>query len=183
MFVSTIIGNLGSNAEFKTKDGREFVTFSLGVNDRWKDNEGKDHEETQWISCVLNGRNDNLLPYLIKGATVCVMGRTKAKLYSSPKDKCMKAGVNLDVIRLELVGKRPDEIPSMLYDTHGIGHVVYKAYYIAAAEIPAVGDGLLVTPQQERFCIDANGFISKFIDPATQQTPQQAAQADNPEVY
>ena len=169
MFLSTIIGNLGSDAEFKTKDGREFVTFSIGVNDRWKDANGSDHEETQWISCVLSGRNENLLPYLVKGASVCVIGRTKARLYSSPKEKMMKAGVNLDVVRIELIGRKPDEIPSMLYDTNGIGHNVYKAFYVAAQEIPSIGGGILLSAGNDRFCIDANGFISKYIDPSTQQ--------------
>lgn len=169
MFISTIIGNLGSDAEFKTKDGREFVTFSIGVNDRWKDADGTDHEETQWLSCVLSGRNENLLPYLIKGASVCVIGRTKSKLYSSPKDKMMKAGNNIDVIRIELIGRKPDEIPSMLYDSNGVGHQVYKAYYIAQQELASIDGAILFTPKQERYTIDANGFVSKFIDPDVQQ--------------
>lgn len=40
MLFATLIGNLGANAEVKTADGREFVSFRVAHNDSYKGADG-----------------------------------------------------------------------------------------------------------------------------------------------
>ena len=72
MFKATIIGNLGANAELHNENGSEFVTFKVAHNERFKSKDGTTNERSVWVSCILNGRADGLMPYLVKGATVAV---------------------------------------------------------------------------------------------------------------
>lgn len=155
MFKSFIIGNLGANAELHSEQGSEFVTFKVAHNERYRDREGHTRETSVWVSCILNGRADNLLPYLVKGATVAVIGDTRLKTYHSAKMHQLVAGADLFVRSIDLVGTRPDSIPARLYDTDGIEHQVSKWYYCHTAK----GRELL-TASGTQFMCDANGWVS-----------------------
>lgn len=130
MLQFTCIGNLGSDAKVQEKDGRKFVAFNVAHTDKWIDQEGKSHETTDWVSCTVNGDGGNILPYLTTGTKVYVEGRGSVRLYSSPKDRMMKAGANINVTRIELVGGTSDPVPSQLYDTStGEMHSLNKFFY------------------------------------------------------
>lgn len=132
MFRSIIIGNLGADAQVKNENGKVFVSFSVGHNDRWTDAEGNVKESTQWISCAMNGDGGKLLQYLKKGRAVYVEGRTTTRVYSSEKLRKMVAGVNISVDHLELLGGNTDDVPRVLASNDGELHNIFKAYYIEA---------------------------------------------------
>lgn len=170
------IGNLGADCKAQQKNGRDFITFNVGDNRKWADEAGTTHEETTWVSCVMNGRNENLLPYLVKGAQVAVYGRVSTRVFSSPKEKRMVAGLNLQVDHLELIGRRPDDVPSMLYDANGIGYNIYKAYYVHPELLSRLGatekaPAVLMTPDMKQFQIDVHGWVTPI---KTQEENQQA---------
>lgn len=125
-----IIGNLGADARVVDQDGRRFVSFNVGHNDRWTDNQGIAHESTTWVSCALNGDGGKLLPFLTKGRTVFVEGRGSARVFSSEKARAMVAGLNCMVDRIELVGSQPDRIPAQLYTEDGIQVRVVKHFFV-----------------------------------------------------
>lgn len=74
MLQISIIGRIGANAEVKESDGRKFVSFNVAHSDVFTDANGVRHESTTWVSCALNGDGGNLLPYLVAGALVYVIG-------------------------------------------------------------------------------------------------------------
>lgn len=44
-----LIGNLGNDPEIRvTRDGREFITFSIATNSSWKDSKGEWNTQTDW---------------------------------------------------------------------------------------------------------------------------------------
>lgn len=130
MLQFTCIGNLGSDAKVQEKDGRKFVAFNVAHTDKWTDQDAKTHETTDWVSCTINGDGGNILPYLTTGTKVYVEGRGSVRLYSSPKDRMMKAGANINVTRIELVGGTSDPVPSQLYDTStGEMHKLNKYFH------------------------------------------------------
>lgn len=88
----TIIGNLGADAVRRmTAAGKEILTFNVAVNAG---------ENTIWFGVVMNMR-ENLLPYLVKGQGVCVVGDLQPRVYNGNLDLT----VNAD--RVELCGKAP----------------------------------------------------------------------------
>ena len=97
-----IIGNLGADAERKTTNGRDFVTFRVAHT--FKAGDGR--EETTWVSCAMNGDGGKVLQYLKKGTKVFVSGRPRLRVYSSPKTHQMEAGIDLSVESVELCDSR-----------------------------------------------------------------------------
>lgn len=165
MLQVTCIGHLGSDAEFKQSNGREFTTFRVAHTDRWTDDAGQVHENTTWVDCIMNGK-PNVIDYLKKGQMVFVTGSCTLRVYSSQKDRCMKAGMQINVRQIELLGGKSEEIPSTLYDANSGAQVEVKKWY----QVPSlVRDDQqvewwpLVSRNQERFVADRNGWVQKFV--------------------
>lgn len=154
-----IIGRLGSNAELKSYDGREFVKFNVAHTDAFTQQDGSRKETTTWVSCTINGRAENLLPYLVSGTQVFVRGNVWLRVYSSEKDRCMKAGLNVHVREVELLGSRPDDVPRRLVDKDGVLVEVNKAYYVDPKI--AAGNPTLTDERFNVYDVDKHGFVFK----------------------
>lgn len=156
-----LIGYIGNNAEIKTADGREFTTFRVANSERWKDDAGNVHDSTTWVDCVMDGK-PNVVEYLKRGTLVFVSGSVKLRVYSSQKDRCMKAGLTINVRQVELLGGKSDPIPNQIVDDAGQLHEVKKWYHCADA-VRGKKDPELVdvfNPKtMERYQVDRNGFI------------------------
>lgn len=140
MFKIEIIGNLGADAEFRSENGNEFVTFKVAHNDRRQTADGQQKEEINWFSCSLNGKNENLLPLLKKGTTVFVRGDARLKQYHSEKQHRLVPGCDCFVREVQLVGGKVDPIPSRLYDADGVEHVVNKWFNTPDCKVPELYD-------------------------------------------
>lgn len=73
-----ISGRLGKDAELRTTQGGSFILrFSVAVNDRKKNPQSGEWEDTtHWIDCVMFGkRAESLSKYLTKGVEVGVTGK------------------------------------------------------------------------------------------------------------
>lgn len=111
MIKLSFIGTLGADAEFKHSDtapnGGKFVTFRAAHNDTWTDASGIRHENVTWVDFIMND-HPKVAQYLKKGTMVYVEGRCSLRVYSSPKDRCMKAGMTINVQRIELLSAKKD---------------------------------------------------------------------------
>ena len=136
MLIATLIGNLGANAEIKTADGREFVSFRVAHNDSYKGADGTRVESSMWVDCTMSCANGRpaVLPYLTKGTAVCVVGQVSTRVYSSEKDRCMKAGLKIHVQRVELIGAAGDNCPRRLYTKDGVLVDVLKYFHAETKE-------------------------------------------------
>lgn len=136
MLIATLIGNLGANAEIKNADGREFVSFRVAHNDSYKGADGTRVESSMWVDCTMSCSNGTpaVLPYLTKGTAVCVVGQVSTRVYSSEKDRCMKAGLKIHVQRVELIGAAGDNCPRRLYTKDGVMVDVLKYFYADTQE-------------------------------------------------
>lgn len=156
MFKSFVIGNLGADAVTKSENGKTFTTFRVAHNDRWTDQAGQEHSSTTWIDCVINER-PNVVDYLKAGTLVFVEGSTKTRVYSSEKDRCMKAGVTIAVQRIELLGGSNDAVPSRLVDSDGQIHEVQKFYH---TDCP--GKELMSQRGGRLYAVDDNGWVVPY---------------------
>lgn len=164
MLQSIIIGNLGADAEVKTSNGKVFTTFRIAHSDRLKDESGQSHEYTQWVDCVLSGKT-GVVEYLKKGTTVFVSGNATLRVYSSPKDRCMKAGLTINVRTIELIGGKVDTVPSMLYRADDGSQVDVKKWFYAQSLVRDESQPehiALISRSQQQFIADRAGFVYPF---------------------
>lgn len=108
-----VIGNLGADAELRSVDGNEFVSFRVCHSSKVVSSQtGEVVENRTWVSCTISGRADSLRPFLKKGQKVFVRGNASLRLFVSSSDGQRHAGLNLRVWELELCGspvaERPD---------------------------------------------------------------------------
>lgn len=171
MLMVFLIGNIGGDAQLQTKDGRKFTTFRVAHNDRWTDQDGNVHDSTMWVDCIVND-HPKVAEYLKAGATVCVIGRASTRLYSSAKDRCMKAGLTVNVERIELVGGKADSVPGVLYDTNGVEHKVIKYYFTDVASAQ------LFSRSNRAFQTDQSGWVSPVV--TSEQPKDEETLRDNP---
>lgn len=148
-----ITGNLGAPAQQKNENGREFLTFRVGHNDRWTDQTGQIHESTQWYDCIMSG-TPKVAQFLLQGTQVMVIGIPRYRVYSSEKERCMKCGVSISVTQVELIGSKTDAVPSRLYDSDGVAHDVAKFYHTD------VTNATLLTQRGTKYQVDANGWVN-----------------------
>ena len=169
MFRIECIGNLGADCERKAEQGRAFFTFKVAHTDRWTNNAGQTTEETIWVSCTMGENLGNAVAqYLTKGRKVFVRGRGRLNVYSSAKDRCMKAGISCHVDEVELLGGESDTIPRQLVNNETNELVnVYKAYFVSQDEVPKDKKGKPIFPvslssqQGKRYLVTDNGFITE----------------------
>lgn len=153
MLQTIVIGNVGADAQVKNKDGREFTTWRVAHNDTWRDAAGVEHSNVVWVDCIMNGR-PNVAEYIKAGTQVVVMGNTQLRVYSSQKDRCMKAGLQINVTQVQLLGGSTDAVPRRLYDEHGVLHDVQKFY------LTDVKGAQLMSQRGAVFTTDSNGWVT-----------------------
>lgn len=105
-----LIGYLGRDAELKrTQAGRPLVGFTVATTAKWKDDKGQRQERTEWHRCTAWGdRWERVLPYLHKGAKVCVEGEVRYR-EGETKDGVKAHYTDIHVNEIELISTRRDD--------------------------------------------------------------------------
>lgn len=163
MFRVEIIGNLGADASVMESNGSKFVTMRIAHTDAYKDDAGNKHEKTVWIDATMNDAESKLLPYLKQGVKVFVRGNASLRVYSSPKDRCMKAGCTVSVREIELVGGSSDEVPRQVIDpSTGTLFDTQKYYWINRDNKDMKKDEVmtLVDSRGGEYVMNKQGFVS-----------------------
>lgn len=166
MLQITAIGHVGSDAEKKDQNGKKFTTFRIAHNDTWTDDAGNAHSNTMWIDCILND-HPKVAEFIKAGTQVAVTGSVSLRVYSSQKDRCMKAGLTIKIRNIELLGGSTDAVPSRLYTNDGV-QIDVKKFYNAN-----VANAQLMSQRGQQFKTDEYGWVSEVKDNNT------ATPADN----
>jgi single-strand DNA-binding protein len=83
----TLIGFLGDAPELRfSQKGNPVGTFSLAVNERWKDGDGAPRERVEWFKVVCFGRLAEVCgEFLNKGRHVYLEGRLQTRKWAGPE--------------------------------------------------------------------------------------------------
>ena len=179
MFRIEAIGNLGGDAEVRSENGRSYVQFSVADTRKFKTADGKEQEVTNWISCFFRNPESEVVKFLKKGTRVFVRGNGETRLFSSAKDRMMKAGVSINVQEIELVGGISDPVPRELALSSGQIVPVNKAFWIDINGMepqPAVAYDRRGNP----YMLGEHGFIISYPSQQQEQS-QQSEQSQQPE--
>lgn len=167
MLKVTFIGQLGADAEKKIANNGKFTTFRAAHNEVFKDDAGNEHTTTIWVDCTLND-HPAVADYLKAGTSVYVEGYPSLRVYSSPKDRCMKAGMTIRVQKIELLGGKVDAVPRQLIDSNGVIHQVTKYF-----NVPDVKKAQLMDKRGNVYNVDNKGWVTPVVTQQTEQNQQQ----------
>lgn len=161
MLKSILIGNLGADAEVKSANGREFVTFRVAHSWNFTSQDGTTNSGTIWVDCI--GSNlKGVVEYLKKGTQVYVEGNVSLRVYSSKVDRCMKAGLTINVDTLQLIGTKPDAVPRQVINPDdGTIHTVTRKYMVTDMNGAVAPDTYkeMVDEHGNLYSLDTLGFI------------------------
>lgn len=161
MLKSILIGNLGADAEVKSANGREFVTFRVAHSWNFTSQDGTTNSGTIWVDCI--GTNlKGVVEYLKKGTQVYVEGNVSLRVYSSKVDRCMKAGLTINVDTLQLIGTKPDLVPRQVINPDdGTIHAVTRKYMVTDMNGAVAPDTYkeMVDEHGNLYSLDTLGFI------------------------
>jgi single-strand DNA-binding protein len=101
------IGHLGKDATVNTVNGKNVINFNVANTQKWKDQQGTQHERTTWISCSYWVKGTAIAPYLLKGTQVFVSGEPSAEWYNANRNSAdgIVAQLKCNVRELNLLGK------------------------------------------------------------------------------
>lgn len=175
MLRAEIIGNLGADAEIKEANGSKFVTMRVAHTDRWKDEDEKTHESTLWADVTMNNVESKVIPFLKAGTRVFIRGSIKLRVYSSPKDRCMKAGLTIVAQEIELLGGSTDEVPKQLVIPDTGALVPVHKYYQAEVDTKAWRKedvGYLVDTKGNSYDLVKGGWVTPHREDSEPQGEQ-----------
>lgn len=163
MFKIEVIGNLGADAEVKVDNGRQYCQFSVADTRKFKNADGTETEVTNWFSCFMRKTEAEVIKYLKKGTKVFVRGNGDLRVFSSAKDRMMKAGASINVTEIELAGGSYDEVPRRLALPSGQLLDVKKLYWVKLDSFEPNPE-TLADQQGVMYNVDQNGFVTKKND-------------------
>lgn len=111
MLQISIIGNLGADAQVKSKNGNSFLCFNVAHTARVKSSNGEMIDQTQWVSVTMNHYSENFAKYLVRGTKVYVYGKLFSRIW---RDNQGISNVGLNVLAdiVELCGSKADAAQS-----------------------------------------------------------------------
>lgn len=177
-----VIGNLGADAELHQSNGSEFVSFRVAHTETITRN-GVQTDSVTWVDVTMNGNGGQLLQYLKRGAKVYVDGNVALRVYSSKKDRCMKAGATCFARTVELCGGSSDMVPRELIAQDGILLRVNKYFHI---EEPQYFNQIVFDKNMNQYATNENGWVLPIAQTANatettedNNTPAATTAADN----
>lgn len=111
MLQVSVIGNLGADAQVKSKNGSSFLCFNVAHTARVKSSNGEMIDQTQWVSVTMNHYSENFAKYLVRGTKVYVYGKLFSRIW---RDNQGISNVGLNVLAdiVELCGSKADAAQS-----------------------------------------------------------------------
>ena len=168
-----LIGNLGADVEIKEANGAKFATFRVADSNKYTNHQGEEQNITNWIDCTLNNVESKVLPYLKAGVKVFVRGNANLRVYSSKKDRCMKAGLQVSVNEIELCGGNNDAVARQVIDPNdGTIHDVTKHYWCDAQTRGMKRDDTreLIDQRGNRYVMNNQGFVIPMPEESAEET-------------
>ena len=176
MLKAELIGNLGADAEIKSGEGYSFVSMRIANTEKWKAEDGTEHTVTLWIDVVYSKADSGLLPFLKSGVKVFVRDFVRLRVYSSQKDRKMKAGLTINATEIELCGGSSDVVPRQLVIPETGDLVDVAKYYQANVDTSKWkkdDTGFLVDKAGNQYELRKGGWVAPIIQQDSQDQEQQ----------
>ena len=163
MFKVEFIGNLGADAEIKESNGSKFVTMRIALTDKWTTESGDKRESTTWADVTMSNTESKVIPYLKSGVKIFVRGNGSLRVYSSPKERKMKAGIQCAATEIELCGGVAELVPRQLIEPETGTLIDTTKYYWCNADTKGMKTNdtkLLIDTRGNQYLMNKAGFVA-----------------------
>jgi len=108
---ATIIGNIGGDPEQRySQAGTPLLRFSVASNDRRRDQNGNQYDETTWFRVTVSGnRAESLSQILHKGMRVYVEGKLSARPWIKQDSGEAQAGLEIFANEVQFLSTREQD--------------------------------------------------------------------------
>lgn len=112
----TLTGNVGHSAQSKNVENGGLVTFSLGVSERKKNEQGE-YETTRvdWFNCIIPTSKketaDKLASIITSGAKIALTGKMQSREYEKDGQKHIGWSVKVEIFEIMTTRKDKPESP------------------------------------------------------------------------
>lgn len=173
-----VIGNVGADAQVKNEGGKPFVAFTLAHREKWTDEAGTVHEQTQWVDVIINDPESKVVPFIKSGVKLYVRGDARLRVFSSAKDRKMKAGLTVSAREIELCGGSSDDVPSQIIDPENSAIYDVKKFYWTDASVKGMKvDDVrpFIDRRGKHYVMNKQGFV--FPAPETEETQNEQTES------
>jgi len=103
------IGRLGKDVEMRTMpSGGQVANFSLAVGEKYKNKQGEQVENTEWVNVSAFGKLAEIMgQYLSKGSQVYISGRMKTDKYD--KNGVTMYSTKIIADKMQMLGGKPEQ--------------------------------------------------------------------------
>jgi single-strand DNA-binding protein len=103
-----LVGFLGDAPELKfSQQGKPVCTFSLAVNERWKDPAGAPRERVEWFQIVCFARLAEVCgEYLNKGRHIYLEGRLQTRKWKGPEGE-KRTAIEVVASQMQILDRAP----------------------------------------------------------------------------
>lgn len=175
-----MIGNLGADAQIKESNGSKFVTMRMAHTDKYVAEGGEVKETTIWVDVTYNNSESKVVGFLKAGIKVFVRGHARLRVYSSEKDRCMKAGLTIVATEIELCGGVADEVPRQLFAPENGNMFKVAKYYqsdVDTSKWKKDDHCILVDKQSNRYVVVKGGWVApEIVEPESAENTQEQVQ-------
>ena len=120
-----ISGNIGGEPVLRqTAGGNQVLSFSVAVNDRYKDESGEWKDRPNWVGCTMFGnRAASVARFLAKGSKVAIEGKLRWSQWET-QDGSKRSKLEVVVDELEFMSRNENGSQGQAY---GRGEVAQPA--------------------------------------------------------
>lgn len=97
------IGHLGKDVVINNINGKNVLNFTVAHTEKYRDNQGNNHEKTTWLDCSWWTDSTAIANYLKKGKQVYVEGTPEARAFTR-QDGSAGSSFSVRVREVQLLG-------------------------------------------------------------------------------
>lgn len=175
MLKAELIGNLGADCEVKESDGSKFLAMRIAHSEKVKKQDGTEVDKTQWVDVTYNKTDSAIIPFLKAGVKVFVRGYLSTRVFSSKKDRMMKAGLKIAATEIELCGGSSELVPRELIDPETNEVITITKWYWGDTDNKSMKKDdlrLLIDRQGREYGMNKAGFVQ----PKPEEIPDESEQ-------
>lgn len=108
MLKTLVIGHLGKDAVVNHVNGKTVINFTVAHTEKYKGQDGSNHEKTTWVDASYWTDRTAIAPYLQKGTQIYCEGTPEVRTFQR-NDGTTGASFALRVHSIQLLGSKKDQ--------------------------------------------------------------------------